>query len=172
MLRLKFSENDLKELKYERFHHPHPRVQLKMEALLLKAKGLPHHQIATCLDICENTLRKYLEQFAEGGVEALKQLNFHRPTSQLGQHAASLESYFREHPPVSIPQAVATIEELTGIKRNPTQVGIFLKKLGLKRLKTYSVPAKFNAEQQETFKKTNSNHVWQKPVPGNAPFSS
>ena len=43
--------------------------------------------------------------------------------------------------PASIPQAVKLIEHLTGLKRSPTQVGIFLKKLGLKRLKTYAVPA-------------------------------
>ncbi|NWJ45664.1 MAG: winged helix-turn-helix domain-containing protein [Chloroflexi bacterium] len=50
---------------------------------------------------------------------------------------------------------MAKIEELTGLKGNPTQVGIFLKKLGLKRLKTYSVPAKFDQAQQTHFKKTN-----------------
>ena len=47
MLRLTFTEQDIKELDYQRYHHPHPRVQRKMEALLLKAKGLPHHQIGT-----------------------------------------------------------------------------------------------------------------------------
>ena len=46
MLRLTFSQEDIKELDYQRYHHPHPCVQRKMEALLLKAKGLPHHQIA------------------------------------------------------------------------------------------------------------------------------
>jgi transposase len=172
MMRLEFSEKDLEELKYYRFQHPHPRVQLKMEALLLKAKGLPHQQIANCLDICENTLRKYLAQFAAGGVEGLKALHFHQPSSALADYAESLEAYFREHPPVSIAQAVTIIEELTGIKRSPTQVGVFLKKLGLKRLKTYSVPAKFDAEQQATFKKTNWSRVWSKPVPENGASSS
>jgi transposase len=47
------------------------------------------------------------------------------------------------------------IEELTGIKRSPTQVGIFLKKLGLKRLKTSAIPAKCNVQLQASFKKTN-----------------
>jgi hypothetical protein len=74
-------------------------VQRKMEALLLKARGLPHHQIATCVGVCEN-------------------------------------------------------EELTGLKRSPTQGRIFLKKLGLKRLKTAAVPAKLDADLQETFKTT------------------
>jgi len=158
MLRLTFSEEAIKELDYQRYHHPHPRVQRKMEALLLKAKGLPHHQIAVCVGVCENTLRSYLEQYQTGGIEALKRLEFHRPTSELEIHHDTLEAYFKEHPPATIPQAVKLIEQLTGLKRSPTQVGIFLKKLGLKRLKTSAVPAKYDVERQATFKKTNSSH--------------
>jgi hypothetical protein len=40
MLRLTFSEQDIKELDYQRYHHPHPRVQRKMEALLRKRQRL------------------------------------------------------------------------------------------------------------------------------------
>jgi len=47
------------------------------------------------------------------------------------------------------------IEQLTGLKRSHKQVGVFLKKLGLKRLKTYAIPAKADTEAQETFKKKN-----------------
>ncbi len=159
MLRLTFSEEDIKELHYQRYHHPHPRVQQKMEALLLKAKGLPHHQIASCVGICENTLRSYLKQYQAGGIEALKVLQFYRPTSDLEAHHDSIEAYFKEHPTTTIPEAVKRIEQLTGLKRSPTQVGIFLKKLGLKRLKTSAVPAKCDVQQQETFKKTNWSRV-------------
>ena len=59
------SEQDIKELDYQRYHHPHPRVQRKMEALLLKAKGLPHHQIASCVRVCENTARSYFQQYGD-----------------------------------------------------------------------------------------------------------
>jgi transposase len=128
---------------------------MKMEALLLKAKGLPHHQIASCVGICENTLRTYLEHYQAGGIEALKVLQFHRPTSELEAHRDTIEASFQEHPVPTIPEAVKRIEDLTGLKRSPTQVGIFLKKLGLKRLKTSAVPAKLDAQVQETFKKTN-----------------
>jgi transposase len=155
MLQLKFSEEEIKELDYQRYHHPHPRVQRKMEALLLKAKGLAHHQIADCVGVCENTLRDYLRQYRDGGIEGLKRLEFYQPSSELEQHRESLEAYFKEHPPASLPQAAAMIEQLTGIKRSAKQVGVFLKKLGLKRLKTYAVPAKMDTEVQETFKKTN-----------------
>src|SRR2546421_2116947 len=155
MLQLTFTEAEIKELDYQRYNHPHPRVQRKMEALLLKAKGLPHHQIAHCLGVCENTMHSYLEQYQQGGIEALKQLDFYRPSSELEKHYDTLEAYFKEHPPTTIPHAAAIIEELTGLKRSPTQVGKFLKKLGLKRLKTSAIPAKCDVEQQANFKKTN-----------------
>jgi transposase len=158
MLRLTFTEEDIKELHEQRYHHPHPRVQMKMEALLLKAKGLPHHQIASCVGVCENTVRSYLKQYQTGGIEALKRLEFHRPTSQLQAHHDTLEAYFKEHPPATIPQAVKLIEQLTGLKRSPTQVGIFLKKVGLKRLKTSAIPAKCDVKLQESCKKTNWSH--------------
>ena len=155
MLRLTFTEKDIQELHYQRYHHPHPRVQMKMEAVLLKAKGIPHHQIASCVGVCENTVRSYLKQYQTGGIEALKRLAFHHPTSELEVHHDTIEAYFREHPATTIPQAAKLIEQLTGLKRSPTQVGIFLKKVGLKRLKTSAIPAKCDVEQQATFKKTN-----------------
>ena len=43
MIRITFSEDEIERLRRERFGHPHPRVQRKMEALLLKSEGLPHH---------------------------------------------------------------------------------------------------------------------------------
>jgi transposase len=159
MLQLSFTQEEIQELDYQRYHHPHPRVQRKMEALLLKARGLPHHQIAHCVGICENTLRSYLEQYQAGGIEALKVLQFHRPTSQLSTHRDTIEAYFQAHPATTIPEAVKRIEELTGLKRSPTQVGIFLKKLGLKRLKTSGVPAKCDLELQASFKKTTWSRV-------------
>jgi transposase len=159
MLHLTFSQEDIKELDYQRYHHPHPRVQRKMEALLLKAKGLPHRQIASCVGVCENTRRSYFRQYQSGGIEALKRLEFRRPTSDLEAYHDTIEASFQQHPATTIPQAVERIEELTGIKRSPTQVGVFLKKLGLKRLKTSAIPAKCNLEQQAGFKKTSSSRV-------------
>ena len=41
MIRIEFTEEAIEKLRYERFHHPHPRVQRKMEALLLKSDGCP-----------------------------------------------------------------------------------------------------------------------------------
>ena len=45
MLQMAFTESEKAKLKHERFHHPHPRVQQKMEVLWLKSQNLPHWQI-------------------------------------------------------------------------------------------------------------------------------
>jgi len=52
MIRINFKEEEIEKLRYERFNHPHPRVQLKMEALLLKSQGLEHKKICKILEIC------------------------------------------------------------------------------------------------------------------------
>jgi transposase len=151
MLRLEFSESDQQALNYERYHHPHPRVQQRMEALWLKSQGIPHHQIARLCRISGNTLRAYLKQYQAGGVDALKQLSFHRPQSALQAHRETIEAHLREHPPQTINEAVTVLETLTGLRRSPTQVRLFLKRLGLKCLKVGLLPAKADPEKQEEY---------------------
>lgn len=153
MIRLNFTEEAIKELNYQRYHHPHPRVQKKMEVVLLKAKKLSNKEIAHCVDICQNTVRSYLREYEQGGIEALKQVHFRQPQSDLQEHKTTLETYFKEHPATSLVQAAHTIEQLTGVKRSTVQVGVFLKRLGIKRLKTIGIPAKCDVDEQEEFKK-------------------
>lgn len=153
MLTFSFTKPEIEALHFERFPHPHPRVQQRMEALWLKSQGLPHKEIARLTGISENTLRSYFRAWRQGGVEQLKRLNFRRPTSELMEHRGTLEDYFMEHPPASAHEARSKIEELTGIRRSPTQVRHFLKQLGLRRLKVGCLPAKADPEQQQEFKK-------------------
>jgi transposase len=115
-------------LNYERYHHPLPLVQRRMEALWLKSHGLAHGQIAQLVNITENTLRDYFQLYQTGGVEGLKEVAIQGPESALQKHYASLEAYFRAHPPATIKEAQSKIERLTGIKRSETQVREFLKK--------------------------------------------
>ena len=66
MLCLAFTEEERQALHYERFHHPHARVQQKMEALWLKSHGRPHAQIAQLVQVSEKTLREYLREYQRG----------------------------------------------------------------------------------------------------------
>jgi len=83
--------------------------------------------ITRLVGISANTLRSYLSEYEDGGIERLKQIRFHRPSSKLMDHAVILGIDFREHLPASINAAISAIETLTGIRRSPTQVRIFEK---------------------------------------------
>jgi hypothetical protein len=45
MLKLECSTETVEALRYWRFHHPHPLVQLKMEVVLLRSQGVLNEQI-------------------------------------------------------------------------------------------------------------------------------
>jgi transposase len=127
-IHLEISPEDLKEINYERYRHPVPLVQRRMEALWLKAHDLPHAQIATLVNISENSLRDYFRLYEEGGLEKVKEVLWYQPESELNGHVVSLEAHFQANPPASIKEAQSEIEALTGIKRSETQVREFLKK--------------------------------------------
>jgi len=118
MIKIEFTEEEMQALNYERYNHPHPRVQRKMEALWLKSQGMSHNEICRLTGISPSTLRRYIRAYQQGGIDALKELNFYQPQSELMHHKATIEAYFREYPPASVKEAMAKIEELTGIKRS------------------------------------------------------
>jgi transposase len=153
MIKLTFTEADIAALHYERFHHPHPRVQRKMEALYLKSQGLGHGKIAQLLRISEPTLVGYFRAYEVGGVAGLKELKFYTPESELKQHQSTLDAYFRAHPPKTLAQAAAKVKELTGIERSREQIRQFLKSMGMSCRRVGVVPAKPDPEIQEAFLK-------------------
>jgi transposase len=151
MINIDFTEEEMQALNYERFHHPEPHVQRKMEALWLKSQKLSHNDICRLTGISPNTLRGYLRAYLKGGIEALKELNFYKHQSELCQHTKTIEAYFREHPPASVKEAMAKIEELTGIHRTENRVREFLKSIGMNPRKVGTIPAKADSDEQERF---------------------
>ena len=167
MIKLAFTAEQIESLEAERYTHPHPQVQRKMEALYLKSLRLEHQLICTICRIEEPTLVRYLRAYEKEGLAGLKRLGYAGQPSQLGSHQDSLEGHFREHPPATSAEAQNVIEKLTGVHRSPTQVRAFLHRLGMKHRKTGFVPGRSNtpekqAEQAAYVKKT-SNLNWRKP---------
>lgn len=148
-----FSEEDIKVFNYERYHHPHPRVQQKMEAMWLKSHNFSHEEIAKLTGVSPNTITNYLRLYLNGGIEKLKEVNFNRPESELTKHTLTIEAYFKEHPPATIKEAMSKIEELTGIKRSEPQVNKFLKSIGMKCRKVGMLPSKADPDVQEEYKR-------------------
>ena len=153
------TEADKAVLAVQRYSHPHPLVQRKMEVLWLKSQDVDNEKILQLASISRATLFRYYKDYREGGIEKLKQLNFHQPKSELEEHSSSLEAHFLEHPPATVKEAAEEIKRLTGIKRSETQVRRFLKSLGLRPRKVGMLPAKADADRQEEFLEKKLNPV-------------
>jgi len=130
MLHLTFAAEDIQALRTQRFAHPHPLVQLKMETLYLHSQGLPQEAILRLCAISKATYYRSLHEYREGGVQGLKAVSCDRPKSELHAHRATLEAYFVAHPPATVGEACAQIQALTGLQRHPTQVRAFLPRQG------------------------------------------
>jgi transposase len=142
MLNIDFLPEDILSLHYERYNHPHPLVQKKMEVLYLKSQGIKHKEICRLCQITKTTLTTYIRQYQLGGVEELKKIEYKGKPSELNKYSDIFKEYFEKHPPSNINEASDAIEKITGIKRSPTQVREFLKRIGLRCLKVGHVPGK------------------------------
>ncbi len=145
-----FTADDRRTLAHDRYHHPDPRVQRKMEVLWLRSHGLSHDDIAAYADVSRRTVQRYLDEYIEGGLPRLRRCRWHQPQSTLVQHEESLEEYFLKHPPRSAKQAQAIIAEQTGIRRGLSQVRHFLKDrlgLGWRKVGAIPVPPKESVEE-------------------------
>src|SRR3954466_2186902 len=141
MRTITFTADDRQALAHDRYHHPDPRVQRKMEVLWLKSHGRNHDEIATSADVSRRTVQRYLNEYLEGGLPRLRRCQWHQPQSVLAEHRGTLEEYFRKHPVRSAKQARAIIEQQTGVCRSLSQVRHFLKdRLGLRWRRTGAIP--------------------------------
>ncbi len=140
MQRITLSADDLAAVAHARYHHPEPFVQREMEVLWLKHHGLPHHDIARLAGVSRASVTRYLKEFAQGGLTAIRRFPWKGQRGRLDDHRASLEEHFQQHPPRSVREAQRAIEQRTGLRRGLTPVRRFLLRVGLKPRKVAAVP--------------------------------
>src|ERR1700722_9881517 len=122
-----FSEADLEMIACERYHHPDPQVQRKMEVLWLLHHGETHERAATLAGVSRRSVQRYLTDYLKGGLDLIRRCPYKGSVSQLDEQQASLEEYFDKQPPHTAKEAQQVIEQRTGIHRGLTQVRRFLK---------------------------------------------
>jgi transposase len=140
MRSITFSPEDLRAIAQERYDHPDPHVQRKMEVLWLKHHGQTHQRIAALAGVSRSSVQRYLSEFLRGGLDEIRRCRHAGQKSALHEHRASLEEHFRQHPPRSVRQAREVIRQRTGLVRGLTQVRRFLRRLGLQPRKVAAVP--------------------------------
>jgi len=140
MRSITFTEADLRAIAEERYFHPDPHVQRKLEVLWLKHHGETHQRIAQLAGVSRSSVQRYLSEFLAGGLEQLRRCPHAGQRSRLEDYRASLDEYFRAHPPRSVRDAQEIIRQRTGILRGQTQVRRFLRRLGLEPRKVAALP--------------------------------
>lgn len=151
MIEIKFSNAELFKLQELQVNHPHHVVRQRALILILKNEKIPHHKIATIMNICENTVRTCFYAYQEGGIEKLITLNFYQPQSSLKPFETIIREYFEQTPPSTISQACVEIGKLTGIYLKNTQMRAYLKSISVQYRKVAAIPAKADIEAQKKF---------------------
>jgi transposase len=141
MRRFEFTEEQRRVIASERYCHPNPRVQRRMEMLWLKCNGETHERIAELARVDRRTVQRLLDLFEIGGLEAVRSFGEKGRANGLAPHRESVEAAFCEEPPRTVAEACDRIEQLTGVRRGRTQVRLFLRdNLGLYWRKVAAVP--------------------------------
>lgn len=62
MIKINFSGADIAVLQYWRFHHPDPRVQVRMEALYLRSQGVANRDIPPLCGISKASFHRFRDK--------------------------------------------------------------------------------------------------------------
>ena len=128
----------------ERDGHPDAPVRRKMLVLWLLHCGLTRGKAAEVAGLGRATVQRYVAAYREGGLEGLRAWGVSGPVSDLAAHAEAVKKSLSESPVPTIGRACERVEELTGLRRGPTQARQFLAGLGFKwrRVRPVPVPPK------------------------------
>lgn len=130
MRRFEFTEEELRTTANERYCHPNPRVQRRMEILWLKSKGETHERIADLARVGRRTVQRLLHSFEKGRLEAVRRFGEKGRENGLVLNREPLEARFRERPPRSAAEARQRIKELNGARRKKPRLPCFVEQTG------------------------------------------
>jgi transposase len=128
----------------ERESHPDAHVRRKMLVLWLLHCEVTRAKAAAIAGLGRATVQRYVAAYRDGGLDGLRQWDVTGPVSDLATYTDSIKKSLTESPVRTVAEACDRIEALTGLHRGPTQVRVFLAKLGLRwqRVRAIPVPPK------------------------------
>jgi transposase len=132
--RVRLTEEQQRIVNEERVSHPHMRVREKMLVLWLLHCGSTREQAAEVVRVSRATVQRYVAAFRAGGLDGLRQLNPHRPVSEMAAYRDLIRESFEEQPARTMAEACERIFQLTGLRRGPSQVKLRLTRPWLSQL--------------------------------------
>lgn len=152
MTRIELSLTDIQDIE-DAMDDPslNDKHRIKLLVIRMHVEGGKHGFIAKCLKLHANTITNYLKEWIEGGLPAVLEDKYYKPSSSMVPFMACLRCSFAAAPVADAKAAVARIEALCGITLSESQVRRTLHKLGLKYRKSSSIPGKCDAQLQFDF---------------------
>lgn len=128
----------------ERDAHPDAHVRRKMLVLWLLHCGVTRAKAAEVAGLGRATVQRYVAAYRDGGLDGLRQWDVVGPVTDLAAHTEAIRASLTTTPVRTVAEACDRIETLTGIRRRPTQVRVFLAGLGFRwrRVRAIPVPPK------------------------------
>jgi transposase len=83
---LQLSEDDLRVLAADRYEHPDPRVQRRLEVIWLISQGETPARAGQLGGVSKATVERYVALYRKGGVAALRTFDLVTPKSELEKH--------------------------------------------------------------------------------------
>jgi len=121
-------------------NHPKAKVRQKCRALYLKSLGYAHTDILSICRISRPTLSEYLKAYQKEGILGLLYHSYKGQPSKLDKYKDKIKESFEKKPASSLSEAKQRIETLTGLSRSIPQIREFLRKIGIKYLKSGALP--------------------------------
>jgi transposase len=144
-LRIQLTEDEQRIVIEGRQSHPDACVRRRLWALWLLHCGTTREQAARIVGMARSSVERFVAEYRRGGLAGLMERPAHWvPTSDLAVHRETIRAAFEQQPVRTTAEACQRIFELTGIRRQPTQVRKFLKDMGMRwqRVRAIPVPPK------------------------------
>src|SRR5947209_7719180 len=120
--RVELTEEQQRVVHTERDSHPLEHVRRKMLVLWLLHCRLTRDKAAEVAGLGRATVQRYVAAFRAGGLDGLRAWGVSGPVSALAAHTERIREELARQPARSIAEACERIEQLTGIRRRPSQV--------------------------------------------------
>ena len=150
--RIALTDDEQLVVNAERESHPDAHVRRKMLVLWLLHCGITRGQAATIAGLGRATVQRYVAAYRDGGSVGLRRWNVTGPVSDLAAHTDAIRQSLTTNPVRTVAEACDRIETLTGVRRRPSQVRVFLKGLGFTWQRTRAVPI----PPKKTYRNTSS----------------
>ncbi len=154
-LRISLTDDEQRQVLKERESHPSACVRRRLQVIWSLHCGLTRELAAQIAGVAKSSVARDVRLYRNGGVAALlKSGRDYKPTSELAQYESVIRESLEQQPVRTIAEACQRIQDLTGVKRQPSQVRHFLKRIGLKwqRVRAIPVPPKKVSKSMSPFR--------------------